>query len=67
MKEMLSTRPWDEGSHGERAPTSLGRLSQVLFVSGALHVCSHLPYLNPALPLLVCGRSLKCLVGFKCC
>lgn len=56
-KDVLPTRSWEQGSRGERAPTSLGRLSQVLFPSGAPHVCSHLPYLNPALPLLVCGRS----------
>lgn len=67
MKEVLPTRPGKQGSHGERAPTSLERLPQVLFPYGAPHVCSCLPYLNPALPLLVCGRNLKCLVGFKSC
>lgn len=32
VTEVLPTRPWEQGSHGERAPTSLGRLSQVMMV-----------------------------------
>lgn len=59
-KTLGARLPWGEGTH----------LSGEAFTSddgGAPHVCSRLPYLNPALPLLVCRRSLKCLVGFKSC
>lgn len=53
---------------GSKADMERGiTLSQVLFLPGAPHFCSHLPYLNPALRLLGYGCSLKCLAGFKSC
>lgn len=67
MMDVLPMRPWQQGWYGERAPASLGRLSPVLFPSGAPLLCTPLPYLNPALLLLVCGHALKCIVDFKSC